>query len=89
MVARDAKSTTTKNLKLLKTLTGGLTWTDTAVKIRHELDREALTVPVDVAWKLPYLGKLLEQRDILGNGGREDSMEVVELQQLIDSLFST
>ena len=89
VVARDVRSTTAKNLKLLKTLFCGLTSTDTAVKIRYESVREASTVPVDVAWKLPYLGKLLEQRDVLEYGGRENSMEVFEIQQLIDSLCSS
>ena len=43
-------------------------------------------VPAEASWRVPYLGKLLEERDRLVYQGLEDSKEVKSVQSLIDSL---
>ena len=41
-------------------------------------------------WRLPYLVKLLEKRDILVyNGEGEESEELVRVKELLDSLCRT
>ena len=71
---------------MLEKETGGLTWAAPELKIKEELvKREAVCEEVD-SWRIPYLGKLLEERDALVYQGEEDSNQVKWLQELIDSL---
>ena len=86
VVAKDIRSTTAKNIRLLDRETGGLTWQASAWKIREEIDSREVKVPDEDKWRLPYLGKLLEERDKLIYQGEEDSQEVVRVQGLLDSL---
>ena len=86
LVSKDIRSTTAKNLRMVEKETGGLTWAAPDLKIKEELaKREAVCEEVD-RWRIPYLGKLLEERDTLVYQGKEDSNQVIELQELIDSL---
>ena len=51
------------------------------------LFNRAEVVPDTDQWRLPYLTKLLEQRDTLVyNGEGEDSEELVRVKELLDSL---
>ena len=68
---------------------GGLSWCSTALNLKEELKKGEPSVPPEDAWRVVYLGKLLEERDILVYGGEELSQEVVTLQSLIDSLCSS
>ena len=65
VVAKDIRSTTARNLRMLERETGGLTWAAPTKKIREELDNRKPVVPAEDAWRVPYLGKLLEERDRL------------------------
>ena len=73
---------------MLERETGGLTWAAPTKKIREELDNRKPVVPAEDAWRVPYLGKLLEERDRLVYQGEEDSKQVERLQSLMDSLCS-
>ena len=88
VVAKDIRSTTARNLRMLESETGGLTWAASAKKIREELDSRKPAIPAEDIWRVPYLGKLLEERDGLVYQGEEDSKQVERLQSLIDSLCS-
>ena len=88
MVAMDIRTTTARNLRLLEEETGGLTWASPSKKIKEELGTRVPAVPSEDAWRVPYLGKLLEERDRLVYQGEEDSNEVEKVQELIDSLVS-
>ena len=55
-------------------------------KIREALATREPTVPRVDAWRIPYLGRLLEERDVLAYQGNELSEEVDRVQELIDSL---
>ena len=88
VVARDVRSTTGKNIKVVEE-SSGLTWKNTSLKLREGLEEAEPSVPPEDAWRVVYLGKLLEERDILVYGGEELSQEVVTLQSLIDSLCSS
>ena len=48
------------------------------------MKREAVEPPPEDAWRLPYLAKLLAQREQLHNLSMEE--EEARVQQLIDSL---
>ena len=87
IVAKDVRTTTARNLRLLERETGGLTWVASPMCIRRRLLR-TVKVPEMAGWRLPYLGKLLEERDKLVYQGREDC-ELELLQSLIDSLCSS
>ena len=88
MVAKDIRTTTARNLRMLEQETGGLTWAAHGGKIREELASREPTVPRVDAWRVPYLGRLLEERDVLVYQGEELSEEVDQVQELIDSLCS-
>ena len=85
IVAKDIRTTTASNLRLLEEETGGLTWAASAAITRKKLISEP-GVPEEDSWRVPYLGKLLEERDRLKYQGLEGSKEVEVVQSLIDSL---
>ena len=87
IVAKDVRTTTARNLRLLEMETGGLTWVASPISIRRRL-LKTVTVPEMAVWRLPYLGKLLEERDQLVYQGKDDC-ELELLQSLIDSLCSS
>ena len=88
IVAKDIRTTTGRNLRVLERETGGLTWLTPSRKIKEELQKRQPGVPAEDGWRVPYLGKLLEERDNLVYQGDEDSKEVERVQELIDSLCS-
>ena len=65
VVAKDIRSTTARNLRMLEKQTGGLTWTAPARRIRKELGSRQQAVPLQDSWRVSYLGQLLEERDRL------------------------
>ena len=87
LVAKDIRTTTARNLLVLRRETGGLGWTSAARELRKELRKREVPVPDMDFWRLPYLGKLLEQRDILVYSGEgEDCDELARVKSLIDSV---
>ena len=87
LVAKDIRTTTARNLLVLRRETGGLGWTSSARELRKELRKREVPVPDMDFWRLPYLGKLLEQRDILVYSGEgEDCDELARVKSLIDSV---
>ena len=88
VAAKDIRSLTARNLRMLGKETGGLTWTAPAKRIRKELVQEPVVPPQD-AWRVQYLGQLLEERDMMVYAGEEDSQKVERVQELIDSLCSS
>ena len=90
LVGKDIRTTTAKNLRVLERETGGSSWRSTSVEIRRLLSMRAEKVANTDQWRLPYLSKLLEQRDaLLYNGEGDDSQEVVRVKELLDSLCSS
>ena len=89
VVARDVRTTTARNLAMLETESGGLTWMDPAEKVKEGLASGEPAVPGADSWRIPYLGKLLEQRDTLAyQGAAVPDEEVERVQELVDSLCS-
>ena len=86
MVAKDIRSTTAKNISLLEKETGGLTWAASAKKIRDVLGSIEKNVPVQDAWRIPYIGNLLEERDRPVYLCEVESQEVARVQGFMDSL---
>ena len=61
-------------------------WSSTTRQVRKAVrEREAVPVPPQDAWRIPYLRKLLEQRIQHYYSGAKEKEETV--QSLIDSLF--
>ena len=81
LLAKDIMTTTARNMRMIDKETGGSTWAAPGGQ------REP-TVPRVDAWRIPYLGRLLEERDILVHQGEEFSEEVERVQELIDSICS-
>ena len=88
VVAKDIRTTTARNLSLLETTTGGQTWATPSGKIREELAKRETDAPMVDAWRIPYLGRLLEERDTLSYMGEEHDEQMERVQELIDSLCS-
>ena len=88
MVAKDIRTTTARNLSFLDATTGGQTWSAPAGKIREELAKREADVPEVDAWRISYLGRLLEERDTLSYLGEEHQEQIERVQELIDSLCS-
>ena len=88
IVAKDVRTTTARNLRLVEAETG-LTWAAGSPCVKKKLLDNELVVPEPVRWRLSYLGKLLEERDQHVYQGLEDTEAVVLLQSLIDSLCTS
>ena len=86
VVAGDVRSTTAKNLRLLDEERDGVGLLVPTWKIREKLMERKPVIPVADAWRVRYLGKLLEERDKLVYEGQEQGSCVAELQELINSL---
>ena len=87
IVAKDIRTTTASNLRLLEVETGGGSWRTRSQELRKQLKEQDPVAPVEDGWRVPYLGKLLEERDMLLYQGLADTDEQVEsVQSLIDSL---
>ena len=87
LVAKDVRTTTAKNIRVLERETGGLGWRSSAQDVRKELSKRATPVSDMDSWRIPYLSKLLEQRDkLMYSGEGEDSEQLARLKELIESL---
>ena len=86
VVAKDVRSTTARNLNFLEAEAGGLTWAAAPLHIREGCASGEPKVPRVDLWRIPYLGKLLEERDGLVYQGEEFGEQVEQVQELIDSL---
>ena len=85
LLARDRRTTLAKNIAFVKSQTGQDPWTASPQLVRSViLQKEAVEPPPEEAWRLPYLAKLLGQRDQLHTLGMEE--EETRVQLLIDSL---
>jgi hypothetical protein len=81
------RTTTAKNINVLERETGGLTWRSTPGEIRKELFNKLEDIPFTDQWRLQYLTKLLEQRDMMTYNGEVAESEVrVRAKELLDSL---
>ena len=89
VAAKDIRTTTARNLQMVRRETGGLEWSAPLRRIKEELKAREPAVPDVETWRLPYLGKLLEDRDVLVYHGEEGSKQVEKVQGLIDSLCSS
>ena len=86
VVAKDIRSTTARNLQLIERESAGLTWAAPPSVVRMALANKEPVVPEVDAWRIRYLGKLLEQRDKLVYQGEEECEDVGRIQELINSL---
>ena len=85
LAGRDMRTTTGRNLNLLRELSGLDPWVFGGARIKEELVKvEEVAVADADQWRLIYLRKLLEQRQIIhyeGDKAGEESMS-----ELINSL---
>ena len=85
LCARDLRSTTGQNVRLVEEASGLSVWSSTTRQVRKAVrEREAVPVPPQDAWRVPYLRKLLEQR--LRHYYSGDKEKEDRVQTLIDSL---
>ena len=85
LLARDRRTTLARNIAFVQSQTGQDPWTASPQLIRSVItQRECVEPPSEDAWRLPYLAKLLAQREQLHTLGMEE--EETRVQLLIDSL---
>ena len=86
-VGRDLRTVTGRNIRLLRDESGLDPWTMTSAGMKRALDKKEVGVPVGEEWRLPYLGKLLEQRQsaVYSDCTKEEE----RLTGLIDSLCTS
>ena len=66
IVAKDIRTTTARNLRLLEVETGGGTWETSLTLLKEKLKEQDLVVPLEDSWRVPYLGICLKsERDML------------------------
>ena len=82
IVARDLRTTTGSNLQLVRDLTGLDPWSCLGSEVKKVMAEKLAVVPEQDGWRLPYLGRLLEQRGEL----YYEMEDTDELTELIDSL---
>ena len=85
LVARDVRSVTGRNIKLIMDISGSNLWSDTPGKVRAGLiEAETVRYAREDSWRIPYLGSLLQHRQEWHYRG--DKEQVAKVQTLIDSL---
>ena len=85
IVGRDIRSTTGSNLKLLEECSGLNPWIYSSTRLKQELiDKEKIEIPVQDSWRIGYLGKLLEQKQMYHYKG--EKVMVNQVSELIDSI---
>ena len=85
VVARDVRTTTGLNLRLVKMETGMDPLNTSAVKVKAVLGNKLVTIPDMDRWRLGYMAKLLEERgQTYYEGGETEHLTV-----LIDSLSTS
>ena len=83
LVARDMRTTTAKNLDLVRQETNLDPWTVKPLLVKQELKlRELVEIASEDKWRVVYLSKLLEQRQEL----HYKAIENHQLDSLIQSL---
>ena len=83
VVSRDIQTTTGKNLRLIETSSGLSAWDAGQDKLKEAVRmKEAVSVDEVDRWRIPYLCKLLAQKQELSYLGEE----VEEISSLINSL---
>ena len=79
------RSTTGSNLTLLEDSSGLDPWIYSSERIKAELiENEKVDVPAQDLWRISYLGKLLEQKQVAHYMG--DETRVNQVTNLIDSI---
>ena len=87
LVARDVQTVTGKNLMYISQESGLNPWTASQGKMKAALiDGEAVQVPQQDRWRLPFLSSLLSQRREAHNMAMKEDEE--RLTELIDSLVA-
>ena len=83
LVSRDIRTVTGSNLRLIQDESGQDPWTVSPARVKIALkEAEAVPVPDIDSWRVPYLDKLLQQRQILYYYGHD----ITTISQLIDNL---
>ena len=84
IAARDLRTVTGSNIRTIEVATGGLSaWESSPDAVRAAVTAaETAPVPECDAWRLPYLGKLLEERQRL----HYRATDTKDVQTLIESL---
>ena len=85
LAAQDKFSTTGKNLAKILQETGLNPWEASPTEVRQALIAQEAVVPKQVIWRVPYLSKLLAER----NEMEVNSLDTGQISQLIDSLCSS
>ena len=88
LLARDMRTTLAKNIAYVETLTGQDAWAASPQLVRGIIMKtETVAPPPQDTWRLPYLAKLLQQRETLHSMGMDEEEETV--QGLIDTLCTS
>ena len=82
IVGRDIRTTTGSNLKLVADATKTDPWVEKTWKVRKILDENISEIPNRDTWRLPFLARLLEERQQL----HYQAADEVDAQAIIDSL---
>jgi hypothetical protein len=83
-VGRDLRTTTGRNLRLISNETGADPWSESPAKIKKVLAEQPVEIPDIDRWRIPYLGSLLEKRQMAHYSGNE--ILKTSLADMIDSL---
>ena len=82
MVGRDLRTTTGRNLRFISEEANIDPWEANTWKFRKLLNENKSEVPITDRWRLPYLSKLLEERQKLHYQGEDKT----RIQELINSV---
>ena len=85
LAGQDKSSVTGRNLWNIQRETGLNVWTTTPAKVSQILHEKENPTPLTDLWRLPYLGKLLEERRRL----EAELADTKEINEFINSLCST
>ena len=83
-VGRDLRTTTGRNLRFILDETGLNSWIISSREVKKVLSGKKTEISEFDAWRIPYLGLLLDRRQAAHYGGYEE--EENKLSEMINSL---
>ena len=85
LIGQDLRSTTGSNLRYIEECSGLDPLGTSSIKLKEKLQQnDTADVPPEDTWRVPYLARLLEQRQVAKYFGQEE--KELELANLIESL---
>ena len=88
LVSRDIRTPTGSNIRMVEDASGLSVWNTCQIKLRNQIrKKELVEIENQEKWRIPYMSKLLGQRqELVYQGMDKEEEEMTRIDDLINSL---